>query len=113
MTFGRALLLRGLSEPLCPGLCGRRKAEARGEQDLSPLAGEEAELGIRFPENDQEGRQWGAGPLGGLGGQTSNLSMSAAPFFFRGLRTRVGMRPGLVDAELSSAGLTALAQGGM
>jgi len=49
---------------------------------------------------------------GGLGGQTLNLSIPAAPFSFRGLRPRVGMRPGLVETELSLAGLTALAQGG-
>lgn len=114
MTFRKALLLRGLSEPLCRGLGGGKRRAGAREQDLSPLAGEKAELSIWFPENDQKGRQ-GAGSRaqGGLGGQTLNLSMSAAPFFFRGLPARVGMRPGLVDTELSAAGLTALAQGGM
>lgn len=57
----------------------------------------------------------GCRAAGGPGGQTLDLSMPAAslPFFFRGLQTHVGVRPGLVATELSLEGLTALAQGGM
>lgn len=50
----------------------------------------------------------GCRAVGGLlAWQTLNLPMPAAtppPFFFRGLRTREGMRPGLVETELSFAG---------
>lgn len=51
---------------------------------------------------------------GGQGGQDLNLSIPAAPFFpDKGLCACLGMRPHVVEAALSFAGLTALAQGGM
>lgn len=51
---------------------------------------------------------------GGLGGQTLNLSIPVAPYFLdKGLRTGLGMRPGLMEIELSFIELKALAQGSM
>lgn len=107
----RALPCVAPVSPKFPGLWGRGKADRSRRVSPALL---ERERNWAVDARPRSGRK-AVGPraAGGLGGQTLNLSMLAAPFFFRGLRPRVGMRPGLVETELSFAGLTALAQGGM
>lgn len=95
---------------VCVG--GGRQIEVRGDGISAPLLERKWNWAVDAKRMiRKEGSRVQA--AGGPGGQTLNLSMPAAPFFFRGLRPRMGMRPGLVETELSFAGLTALVQGGM
>lgn len=89
---------------------GRQKPEETGSRHPCWRGSGTGQL---MPGEGSGRKAVGRRAAGGLGGQTLNLSIPAAPFSFRGLRPRVGMRPGLVETELSLAGLTALAQGGM